>query len=184
MSTPAAPGDNTEIPVTLEQLKANPKVASEVTAWKDKIRAEAKASGGSEPSFREAMYAPVSEAESGTVSPMALPSGCGLFITVYKSNRWGNGSATSSSLTSCTTNQGTIRHDEYLYRLDWWGYNQRRYQRVNAYNTSSLGHDISDYCTTFDWNMWKGYTRGDIWTAGRWYYAEVWDYADFGCGGG
>jgi len=71
---------------------------------------------------------------------MAFPSGCGLYVYVYK---WNNASV-GSSLTSCTYAVNYIQHDSNLYRLDWWGWDLRPQGERWTYNASSLALDISE----------------------------------------
>jgi len=70
--------------------------------------------------LRAAQYTAV-PASKGGATPMAFPSGCGLYVYVYK---WNNASV-GSSLTSCTYAVNYIQHDSNLYRLDWWGWDLR-----------------------------------------------------------
>lgn len=89
----------------------------------------------------------------------------------------------ASSLTSCLSRAGTIKHYVSLYRFDFWGWNRRAYDEGTAYNATSFAFTIGNRCSDANWNHWNGTVTGQLWKNGYYYHAyedhEVGKY----CGG-
>ncbi len=156
----------------------SPKTAADAAAFRNLIEARVKASGGKIYSYQATQYTAV-PASKGGATPMAFPSGCGLYVYVYK---WNNASV-GSSLTSCTYAVNYIQHDSNLYRLDWWGWDRRAQGERWTYNASSLALDISDYCSDQNNNSWKNVTWGKLTSGSTNYTATVYDEVYYACGG-
>lgn len=164
-----------------------------VKAWKEKILKQAKATGDDAPVFKSAQYvidperSPAVKKSKANVTPQASTaypvSGCTLQMVTYHDKSVSPSYVRASSLTSCLSTAGTIKHTVTLKRLDWWGWSQRASGNWTVYNTSSLAYTISNRCSDGNYNSWEGYVHGDLWRGGYYYYADEWDEKALYCGG-
>jgi hypothetical protein len=134
------------------------------------------ADGGEITKVVHADYTPSSKAATGNSALMpqaaALPSGCGLWVLVYKSGS----SMRSESVTYCSS----VMAYGYMYggiaRKRWWGWQELNAGEAETHWEKSFELNVSTYCANEGTYDYMGSTEGELEIYGRWYSASAWDW--------
>ncbi|MFB9821949.1 hypothetical protein [Arthrobacter ramosus] len=187
--TTADPGSYMPAP-PLPIEASSPKVKADFDAHLAKVKEEIRVNGGKIVGEQKVAYEPApakaAGKKAGSVTPMAFPSGCGLYVITYfdyHSNTYS--SAVHSALTSCTYSVYYIGMDSILNKYDtYWGWWDQVGEGSNAaYYVSSLTSAATFTCTTGNNSGFSGSTTGELYSGGTRYTAAAYDGTYFwACG--
>lgn len=112
---------------------------------------------------------------STTVTPDSFPTGCGLWVVVYRDGNL----IYNSSLTSCTYTVLDIQMHSGLAWSRWYGWQELYSQTFDTDDSASLSTWIRVDCSGTGTHDYQGVTNGFIETySGDEYEASAWDEID------
>lgn len=112
-----------------------------------------------------------STSANGIVRPMTFPSGCGLWVIVYKSGDY----MVNSSLTSCTSRVTAIEMYGGIAREHWYGWQELNNGDAYDEGQSSLSLYVDAYCRGSGSYVYAGTTNGQLIRGGTTYNAAAYD---------
>lgn len=103
-----------------------------------------------------------------------FPSGCGLWVIVYRSGSIIH----NSSVTSCLHPVGEIEMLGGLARSRWWGWEEMAQDEDGNVGSDYLDLEVTYNCAGTGTHDYQGVTNGYLEIAGRGYHAAAWDQID------
>lgn len=128
--------------------------------------------GGIVKGITSAAYQPnAGSTSSGSASPLSYPTGCGLWVVLYKSGRY----MVNSSLTSCTTPVAEIQMYGGVAREHWYGWEELENGEDGNEGASSLSLDVNAYCYNSGSFIYAAATNGYLLRGSTEYTASAYD---------